>query len=65
MQLEGETLESHRNIENWDGNDGSEILADNLIRYRSTFPRPAAPTARAKTAKSTLNTKSHNTKPAK
>ncbi|KIW92355.1 60S ribosomal protein L44 [Cladophialophora bantiana CBS 173.52] len=32
---------------------------------RSTFPRPAAPTARARLAKNTLNTKSHNTRPAK
>ena len=33
--------------------------------FRSTFPRPAEPTARARPARNTLSTKSHNTKPAR
>ena len=40
-------------------------FADSFPYNRSTFPRPVARTARVKPARSTLNTKSHNTKPAK
>lgn len=34
----------------------------NWILPRSTYPRPDAPTARARSAKSTPSTKSHNTR---
>jgi hypothetical protein len=36
-----------------------------MILFRSTSQRPDARTARARTAKSIPNTKSHNTKPAR
>lgn len=35
------------------------------FHFRSTFQKPAAPTAKAKTAKNTPNIRSHNTKPAR
>jgi hypothetical protein len=38
------------------------IKADETLR-RSTFLRPDAPTARARTARSTPSTRSHNTRP--
>lgn len=42
-----------------------KVLTDAVMSYRSTYQRLDAPTARAKTARSILNTKSHNTKLAK
>lgn len=40
-------------------------IANTRFFSRSTFPRLVAPTARARPARSTLNTKSHNTRPEK
>ena len=41
-----------------------DVLTLNLSN-RSTFQRPVAPTARVRIARSTLNIRSHNTKPAR
>ena len=46
-----------------DGNHTTRELKLTRTSHRSTYPRPDAPTARARTAESTPSTRSHNTRP--